>query len=168
MLLIVIAGRAGVRRDDGAADRRRRHAGGHLAAERLHRHRGGDGRVRDRQQGADHRRRAGRRVRRHPDQADGRRDEPLACATSWSAASAPATAAVRGRRAPGGDVRSIAADDAAIQLAYAQQGHHRARLRPGRRAGPARGGRAGRRCWRSAGSRSATPSTRWPAGCPAT
>ena len=48
------------------------------------------------------------------------------------------------------------------------QGHHRARLRPGRGAGPARGGRAGRRCWRSAVWTSATPSTRWPAGCPGT
>ena len=72
------AGRAGVRRADGAADRRRRHAGGDLAAERVHRHRGGDGRVRHRELGADRGRRAGRRVRRHPHQADGRRDEPVA------------------------------------------------------------------------------------------
>ena len=54
------AGLAGVRRADGAADRRRGHAGGHLAAERVHRHRGGDGRVRHRQLGADRGRRAGR------------------------------------------------------------------------------------------------------------
>ena len=72
------AGRAGVRGDDGAADRRRRHAGGDLAAERVHRHGGGHGRVRHRQLGADRGRRAGGRVRQHPDQADGRRDEPVA------------------------------------------------------------------------------------------
>ncbi len=54
---------AGVRGDDGAADRRRGHAGGDLAAERVHRHRGGDGRVRHRQLGADRGRRAGGRLR---------------------------------------------------------------------------------------------------------
>ena len=69
---------ARVRRADGAADRRRRHAGGDLAAQRVHRHRGRDGRVRHQQLGADHRRRARRRLRRHPHQADGRRDEPVA------------------------------------------------------------------------------------------
>ena len=72
------AGLAGVRGDDGAADRRRGHAGGHLAAERVHRHRGGDGRLRHRELGADRGGRAGGRVRKHPDQADGRRDEPVA------------------------------------------------------------------------------------------
>ncbi len=78
VLLIVIVAALVVRRDDGAADRRGRHAGGHLAAERVHRHRCRDGRVRHRQRGADHRRGAGRRVRWHPHQADGRRDEPVA------------------------------------------------------------------------------------------
>ena len=41
---------------------------------------------------ADHRRRAGRRVRWHPDQADGRRHEPLAAQHHRSAGSAPGTA----------------------------------------------------------------------------
>ena len=86
------AGVAGVRGDDGAADRRRGHAGRDLAAERVHRHRGRDGRVRHRQLGADRRRCPRRRVRRHPDQADGRRDEPVAVPTSSWAASAPGTA----------------------------------------------------------------------------
>ena len=72
------AGFAGVRRDDGAADRRRGHAGGDLAAERVHRHRGGDGRLRHRELGPDHRRGPGRRLGWHLDQADGRRDEPVA------------------------------------------------------------------------------------------
>ena len=40
--------------------------------------------------GADHRRRAGRRIRGDPDQADGRRDEPVDRRRSWSADSAPA------------------------------------------------------------------------------
>ena len=47
-------------------------------AQLVHRHGRGNGRLRHRQPGADHRRRAGRRLRRHPDQADGRRHEPLA------------------------------------------------------------------------------------------
>ena len=76
-LWIVIVAALRVRGVDGDADRRRRHAGGDLAAERVHRHRGGHGRVRDRQLGADHRRGAGRGVGRDPDQADGRRDEPV-------------------------------------------------------------------------------------------
>ena len=54
---------AGVRDDDGAAHRRRGHAGGDLAAERVHRHRGGDGRLRDRELGADRGRRSGGRLR---------------------------------------------------------------------------------------------------------
>ena len=77
VLSAVLRGRAAVRRHHGAADRRRRHAGGYLAAERVHRHRRRDGRLRHRQRGADHLRRAGRCVRRHPHEADGRRDEPL-------------------------------------------------------------------------------------------
>ena len=46
--------------------------------------------------------------------------------------------------AGGQSVREIGADDVAIQLAYAQHGHHRPGLRPGRGTGPARGPRAGR------------------------
>ncbi len=77
-------------------------------------------------------------------------------------------AGVGSRRRPGGTVRSIAVDDVALQLAYAQQGDHRSGLRPGRGAGPARGARAGRRCSKRAASRCPTPSTRWPVGCRAT
>ena len=47
-------------------------------------------------------------------------------------------------------------------------GDHRARLRTRRRPGPAHAARAGRRARRRAASRSTTPSTRSPAGCPAT
>ena len=66
-----------IRRDHGAADRRRGHASGHLAAERLHGHGRRDGRFRHQQPGADHCGRPGRRIRKDPHQADGRRDEPL-------------------------------------------------------------------------------------------
>jgi hypothetical protein len=46
---------------------------------------------------------------------------------------------------PGGSIRPITAEDAAIQLAYASKVVIVPRLRPGRRPGPARGGRSGRR-----------------------
>ena len=68
---------ADLRRDDDPADRRRGHAGRHLAAELVHRHGRRDGRLRHRQPGADHRRRPRRRLGRDPDQAHGRRHEPL-------------------------------------------------------------------------------------------
>ena len=48
------------------------------------------------------------------------------------------------------------------------QGGHRPRLRPGRGPGPARGPGAGRPAHGRGGSRCSTPSTRWPAACPAT
>ena len=47
-------------------------------------------------------------------------------------------------------------------------GDHRARLRAGRRPGPAHAARAGRRARRARHHRSTTRSTRSPAGCPAT
>ena len=74
-LILLVRGRAG--RAGGDADRRRRHAGRDLDPERLHgaaRRRGGH---RARQHRADRRRHARRRLRLDPDQADGRRDEPL-------------------------------------------------------------------------------------------
>ena len=75
---------------------------------------------------------------------------------------------VTGAVTGGGSVREIGADDVAIQLAYAQLGHHRARLRAGGRPGPARGARAGRAPRGERASTSSTPSIRSPAGCPAT
>ena len=111
---------AGVRGHDGAADRRRGHAGRDLAAQRVHRHRGGHGRLRRRQLGPDRRRGPGRRVRRDPHQADGRRDEPLPRQHHRRRVRHRGHAVVA---AVAGDaqVRSIAADDAAIQLAYASK-----------------------------------------------
>ena len=67
--------------------------------------------------------------------------------------------------AGGGTVREIGADDVAIQLAYAEFGDHRARLRAGRGPGPARRARAGRT---ARGPRAWTWSTRSipsPGGC---
>ena len=68
---------ARLRRHDGPADRRGRHAGRDLAAQRLHRHGRRHGRLRPGQPGAHHLGRPRRRVGRHPDQAHGRRHEPL-------------------------------------------------------------------------------------------
>ena len=68
--------RAGVRRADDAADRRRRHAGGDLAVQRADRPGGRVRRLRARQRGADHRRHHGRRGRHAADAADGQGDEP--------------------------------------------------------------------------------------------
>ena len=60
-----------------AADRRRRHAGGDLAAQRLHRARRRRGRVRPRQRRPDRRRHAGRLLGNHPHARDEPGDEPL-------------------------------------------------------------------------------------------
>ena len=65
-------------------------------------------------------------------------------------------------------VRSAGPEDVAILLGVRRAGDHRARLRPGRRPGAAHPARAGRRAERARASRSTTPSTRSPAGCPAT
>ena len=65
-------------------------------------------------------------------------------------------------------VRSTDASDVAIQLAYASQGRGRARLRHGRRPGPAHRARAGRRAGEARHPRSTTRSTPSPAACPAT
>ena len=67
----------GARRADHRADRRRRHAGRHLDAEFLFRLGGGRHRLHARQHGADHHRRAGRLVRRHPLLHHVQGDEPL-------------------------------------------------------------------------------------------
>ena len=137
------AGRPDLRRHDGPADRRRRHAGRHQPAELVHRHGRGDGRLRHRQPGADHRRRPRRRVRRDPDQAHGRRHEPLdhehhGRRVRWRRRGRGRGR--RGRRHGPRDRRRRRGDPAGLRPV----GDHRARLRPRRRPGPARGPRAGR------------------------
>ena len=66
-----------LRHHDGPADRRRGHARRHQPPELVHRHGRGDGRLRARQPRPDHLGRPRRRLGRDPDQAHGRRHEPL-------------------------------------------------------------------------------------------
>ena len=68
----------------------------------------------------------------------------------------------------GGTVREVTPGRRRAAAGVRDQGRHRPRLRPGRGAGPARAGRAGRRRWTSTAWTSATASTRSPAGCPGT
>ena len=126
------------RRARRGADRRRRHAGRDLDPERVHGPVRGRGGHRAGQHGADRGGHARRRVRLDPDQADGRRDEPLdrervlrrrRHRRRRRARRARAAAA---RRAP----RSAA--DVAIQLSYARLVVVVPGLRHGRRPGPAR------------------------------
>ena len=78
-LVLLVDPRLGpdLRGHDGPADRRRRHAGRDQPPERVHRHGRRDGRLRARQPGADRRGRPRRCIGRDPDQAHGRRDEPV-------------------------------------------------------------------------------------------
>ena len=74
---VILLAAARAREHVRAADRRRRHAGRDLAAERLHRPVGGGRRHRARQRRADRRRHARGRLGLDPHQPDGRGDEPL-------------------------------------------------------------------------------------------
>ena len=69
--------RGGARKHGRAADRRCRHAGRDLAAERVHRPVRGRDRNRARQHGADRRRDDRRRLWHDPHQPDGQGDEPI-------------------------------------------------------------------------------------------
>ena len=73
--ILIAAGAA--RQPRRAADRRRRHAGRDLAAERLHRPLRRGRRLRARQRRADRRRHPGRLLGNDPDDGDGDGDEPL-------------------------------------------------------------------------------------------
>ena len=73
----VLRRRADFRRPDDHADRRRRHAGGDLALQRLHRPGGGFRRLRAAEPGADDRRHGGRQRRHALDAFNGPGDEPL-------------------------------------------------------------------------------------------
>ena len=123
-------------RDDSDPDRRRRHAGGDLAAQQLLRSGGLRGRLRHQQQHADRRRLAGRRQRHHPDQHHVQGDEPLARQRAlqrvrcrWSVPAGKIE----------GEVKPLTAEDAYYVLEAAQSvGGDRARLRHGRGPGPAR------------------------------
>ena len=161
---VVVAGRPDLRDHDGPADRRRGHAGRHQPAQLVHRHGRGDGRVRDREPGPDHRRRPRRCVRRDPDQAHGRRDEPLGHEHHGRRVRR------RRRRGRGGgrcrrhgprDRRRRRRDPARLRPAR----DHRARATASRSPRPSTRSAS----WPSSSSRAAstssTPSTRSPAGC---
>ena len=131
------AGGAAARRAVRLADRRRRHAGRHLAAQLVHRLGGRDHRFRTLEHAADHLRRAGRRERHAADDSDGPRDE--------SAAHQRAVRRVRRQRRNGGcdGQRRTAADSQRERrrrrdhAGVRGEGHFRSRLRHGRRAGAA-------------------------------
>ncbi len=68
----------------------------------------------------------------------------------------------------GGKVKSTSAEEVAMLFDTAQRVRDRAGLRHGRGPGPARRSRTWPTCWSSGASTSSSPSTRWPAACPAT
>ena len=153
--------------DGGAAHRRRRHAGGDLAAERDDR---GVGRGRGfgaEQHRDDRGRHDRRRVGFDPDQPDGQGDEPLhsrdrrrrfrrrRCGAQRRRRRRQARQVHLGRRCRDPD-------------GLRQPGDRGPGLRPGRRAGPARRQGHGQHCSKTRVCRSSTRSTRWPAGCPGT
>ncbi len=163
------ARRPALRRHDGAAHRRRRHAGRHLAAQLVHRHGRGNGRLRHRQPGTDHRRRSRRRLGRDPDQAHGRRHESVdrqhhgRWLRWWRRRCGRRRSGRPGRRRP--DDRSRRRRDPAR---LRTEGHRGARVTAS--PSPRRSTRFASwpTCSKSAGSRFRTPSIRWRAACPAT
>ena len=138
-------GRGGAREHGGAAHRRRRHAGGHLPAERPDRPLGGGRRHGAGQRGADRGRHDRRRLGHDPHHPHGRRHEPL------DPQHRGGRVRRRGHRAPasgGGEERPHKSTDAtsvAMQLSLRRPRCGGAGLRPGGGAGPAHGARAGRR-----------------------
>ena len=135
--------RADLRDHDGAADRRRRHARRHQPPELVHGHGRGDGRVRARQPRADHLGRPRRRLGRDPDQADGRRDEPVGDEHHGRRVRRRGRRGRRGRgrrRDGARDRRRRRRDPARLRPAR----DHRPGLRPRGGPGPARRARAGR------------------------
>ena len=132
----------GARRADHHPDRRRRHAGRRLDAQLLFGLGGGRHRLHARQHGADHHRRAGRLVGRDPVLHHVQGDEPLVHLRH------PRRLRRRDGRAGGRRRRQ----DGQAGLGRGRglpdeerlQGHHRAGLRHGGGAGPARAARDGR------------------------
>jgi NAD/NADP transhydrogenase beta subunit len=90
------------------------------------------------QPGPDHRRRAGRRLGRDPDQADGRRDEPLGSQRDAGRLRRRVSGSWRSGERGGGSVREVGVDDAGDPARLRLEGDHRARLRAGCRPGAAR------------------------------
>ena len=133
-----------------AADRRGGHARGDLAAQRLHRPRGGRGGVRPGQRRPDRRRRAGRVLGNHPHPRDEPRDEPLDLQPSllglWGRE--------RVRGGEGGAARSLDRGRGCRDQARLRRLRRlRPRLRHGGRAGTARGQGARQRAREAWGQR---------------
>ena len=124
---IVLVGALAVRHPLRAADRRRRHAGRDLAAERVHGPRRRGDRLRAREQRADRQRHARRRVGHAADADDGPGDEPLDRERPLRRVRPDPGRRRRRCAATNGTVRPTTADDVAVMLAYAQQGRRRAR-----------------------------------------
>ena len=142
---LLVARLARLRRAVRAADRRRRHAGRDLAAERVHRPRRGGDRLRARLERPDRERRARRRLRNAADDDDGAGDEPLdrerplRCVRA-GAGGRRADGGARGHGALGRRPRTSRSCSPTRSKVVVVPG-----LRDGGRAGPARGARARRR-----------------------
>ena len=124
-------------------------------------------RLRARQRAAAGGRHAGRRQRHLPHPADGHGHGPLGRRHPVRRPQGRLDGRLAAQ-ASDRPVRSASAEDVAILLAYAERVDHRARLRPGRRPGASTPCASSPTCSRRAASRSTTPSTRSPAGCPGT
>ena len=157
--------RRGPRQPLRPADRRRRHAGRDLAAERLHRPCRRRGGVRARQRRPDRRRHPGRLLGNDPHARDEPGDEPL----DRQPALLGLRRGQRGGRGEGGAPGHL--DRAAgrgDQARLRRLGRLRPRLRDGGRAGPARGQGARRRAPEARRRGRTSRSTRSRGGCPAT
>ena len=169
-LLIDDARRRHPRHPPGHGDRRRRHAGGRLDAEQLLGLGRGGRRLHAVERPADHHRRPGRLERRDPELHHVPGDEPLVPERDLRRLRrrrGRRPGQERQRRAAGrGEERDRGRDRG--DPAGRQERRDRPRLRHGRRAGavPALRGRPS--CSATPAPTCASPSTRWPAACPAT
>ena len=140
------------RRDPDHPHRRGGHAGDHLHAQQLLGLGGGGHRLHPAQQPADHRRRPGRLLRRHPLLHHVQGDEPLHHQRGLRRLRLRRRAARprAGAQAAQQGVKSASVEDVGLLDGGRRQGHHRPRLRHGGGPGPARPEGADGRCWRRA------------------
>ena len=159
---------AGARLPADPADRRRRHAGRGLDAELLFGLGGGRHRLHPGQHRADRHRRAGRLLGRDPELHHVQGHEPLDLQRDPGRLRHRQLGGGRGARqdrqaGQGGLGRGRGLHDEERRV-----GDHRAGLRHGGGAGPARAARDGRHPEEGGRGGAATPSIRWPAACRAT
>ncbi len=162
--------RAPLRRHARAADRRRGHAGRHLVPELLHRAGRRRDRLRARQQRADHRRHARRRLGNAAHGPHGPGDEPLARERALRRVrrGAGQAAAAAARAEDGKLVREVDGRRRGGHARVRRQVDGRPRLRAGGRAGPARRAGAGRPAREARRRGRSTRSIRSRAACRAT